>query len=635
MSNLSILRIFILTILSLSLHAKGLENKEYIKNFDVDVLINYDNTITVTENIEVNSLQRLIRRGIYRDLPLIRKSQKFGVNTTAFRILSVSKDGQREAYHLKPITNGIRVYIGHKNRYVKKGLHQYQITYQMSRHIYELGELELNNQKVKMSELFWNITGDGWRFPILNSSATFRLAGNNPSELYLANAFTGKYLSKESAVEVEQENGEVKLRTSRALKKKEGWSVAVRFPSDNIASLNIFQRLKQDIILQGIQYKFAGLILLLVALYGLWYVHGIDPQRETIIPRFNPPEDLSPAKINRAYLHRSHNDAIAAAIMNLAVKGKISIEEDSNIILRKKKSEEDLEPENELSKEERALFNNLFSSNKDDDFITLARTNRKTLLKAKRAFEKELGEFSKPLFTYNIPYMILGILLTLTSLYFFSKGIGSFQAGVFIGAVEFSAIGYLLVLLVNSRTTDSKWKKIRYIFPMIFLSIHGGLFSYHAIGISTLYIVLFLLHCLPLGVFLALIPSATKKGQRLIDKIEGFRQYLAIAEKDRLDKLNPPEMTPELFEKFLPYAQALGEEGSWSLRFEKEVGKSLKENHYSPTWYRSNLNNSYSFSSAALAGSLGSSISSAMATSSSSSSSGSGGGGGGGGGGGW
>ena len=52
-----------------------------------------------------------------------------------------------------------------------------------------------------------------------------------------------------------------------------------------------------------------------------------------------------------------------------------------------------------------------------------------------------------------------------------------------------------------------------------------------------------------------------------MDQIEGFRQYLDVAEEDQLEYLNPPKKTPELFEKFLPYAIALDCENSWAQRF--------------------------------------------------------------------
>jgi hypothetical protein len=32
-----------------------------------------------------------------------------------------------------------------------------------------------------------------------------------------------------------------------------------------------------------------------------------------------------------------------------------------------------------------------------------------------------------------------------------------------------------------------------------------------------------------------------------MDQVEGFKMYLSVAEKDRLNMLNPPEKTPERF----------------------------------------------------------------------------------------
>ena len=63
------------------------------------------------------------------------------------------------------------------------------------------------------------------------------------------------------------------------------------------------------------------------------------------------------------------------------------------------------------------------------------------------------------------------------------------------------------------------------------------------------------------------LQSATREGRKIMDQIEGFRQYLSVAEEDRLEYLNPPKKTPELFEKFLPYAIALDCENSWAKRF--------------------------------------------------------------------
>jgi uncharacterized membrane protein len=121
--------------------------------------------------------------------------------------------------------------------------------------------------------------------------------------------------------------------------------------------------------------------------------------------------------------------------------------------------------------------------------------------------------------------------------------------------------------------------------------------------------------------------------------------FLVTAEKDRLEALNPPNVTPEVFEKFLPYAIALDCENQWSKKFEAEaaaagVTPDSHGNYYAPGWYSGSSFDR--LGSDGFANAIGSSMASAAAAASSapgSSGSGgggsSGGGGGGGGGGGW
>jgi len=63
------------------------------------------------------------------------------------------------------------------------------------------------------------------------------------------------------------------------------------------------------------------------------------------------------------------------------------------------------------------------------------------------------------------------------------------------------------------------------------------------------------------------LQAPTVAGRGILDRIEGFRRYLGVAEEDRLNALTPPEETPELFERFLPYAIALDVENRWAKRF--------------------------------------------------------------------
>jgi uncharacterized membrane protein len=146
--------------------------------------------------------------------------------------------------------------------------------------------------------------------------------------------------------------------------------------------------------------------------------------------------------------------------------------------------------------------------------------------------------------------------------------------------------------------------------------------------------------------FYQLMKAPTLTGRKILDKIEGFKMYLSLAEKERLNLLNPPGRTPALFEKYLPYAFALDVEQEWSEQFSDVLSKAYgPSSDNAPRWYSGT--SWRTLGASGFTSNLGSSLTSAVASAASSSSSSpgsssggggggsSGGGGGGGGGGGW
>jgi uncharacterized membrane protein len=135
------------------------------------------------------------------------------------------------------------------------------------------------------------------------------------------------------------------------------------------------------------------------------------------------------------------------------------------------------------------------------------------------------------------------------------------------------------------------------------------------------------------------LKAPTPVGRDLLDKIEGFRRFLRNVDGNRLNQLMPPDKTPELFDKYLPYAVALDCEIEWAQQFSAVLESARETDNYAPYWYMGNR--VFPISTFPLA--FGASFSNAIAASSTTpgSSSGtdgggfSGGGGGGGGGGGW
>jgi uncharacterized membrane protein len=134
--------------------------------------------------------------------------------------------------------------------------------------------------------------------------------------------------------------------------------------------------------------------------------------------------------------------------------------------------------------------------------------------------------------------------------------------------------------------------------------------------------------------FYVIMPRMTEKGVRTMEHINGFKMYLSVAEKDRIDFHNAPEKNSATFEKFLPYAIALGVTDKWM-----EVFKGI--NMQNPSWYSDSTGHAFSMMAFSSSMSNFSHVASQSFVSAPGSSSGSGGGGfsggggGGGGGGSW
>ena len=116
---------------------------------------------------------------------------------------------------------------------------------------------------------------------------------------------------------------------------------------------------------------------------------------------------------------------------------------------------------------------------------------------------------------------------------------------------------------------------------------------------------------------------------------------MTTAEEERLKVLHPPEKTPELFERYLPYALALDCENEWNAKFASVLAAAAMAGAAQPGWYSGrnwDAGRTGSFTDS-LGSSLSSSVASASTAPGSRSGSGgggsSGGGGGGGGGSGW
>jgi uncharacterized membrane protein YgcG len=622
------------------------DTTERITSYDSDIAVAANGTLTVTETIAVYSAGEQIHHGIYRDFPTRYIDKRGATVKVRFDVTSVTMDGHAEPYDTESISNGIRVKIGDADTEIPTGPHVFVLTYITAR---QIGFFD------KHDELYWNVTGNGWIFPIDRASATIRLPKG--AKILKSAFYTGPQGASGQDARAEQLSGDtIRFLTTARLGPGEGLTVAVGFAKGAVTPPSA-DDLRRDFITDNASAIVAvlGALAMIIFYSAAWWHYGRDPKRGTIIPLFAPPAGLSPEAMR--YIHKMTYDrkAFAAALINMAVKGAIKISEEHHTytLTRTGKSV----GEAGLSASEIAMSDALFDS--PTDSIELKQTNHSDIQRAITALKNSLkNECEKHYFVTNSGWFMGGLgILILTGI---ASALLSDQSGpaafMLVWLSGWSAgTAFLLHQAYNNwvSVVVGPGSRIMNFFSALFTSVFavpfvGGLvFVLYMFGsVMPLWASAALIASGFLAyVFYHLLKAPTASGAALLDQIDGFKMFLETTEKDRLEMLNPPNVTPEVFEKFLPYAIALDCENQWSKKFAAEAeaaGRSAGDNYgYTPMWYAGS--NFGQLGAAGFVSSIGSSLGSAAASAStapgSSSGSGgggfSGGGGGGGGGGGW
>ncbi|HEX8626213.1 MAG TPA: DUF2207 domain-containing protein [Allosphingosinicella sp.] len=627
----------------------GAAAEERILHYLSDVAIQADGGLDVTETIRVRSEGALINHGIYRDFPTRYTSRAGSQVRVGFEVLSVRRDGADEPWHSERQGNGVRVYMGSAETSVPPGEHVYEIRYRTTR---QLGFFEDHD------ELYWNATGNGWVFPIDVAEARIRLP--QPVPFGQRAFYTGPQGSTERNAEVVSEApGEIVFRTTAALAPGEGLTVAPAWrkgvvsppPPPSAARLWI----------QDNGPPAAGALALLAVLayyFHAWRRAGRDPKPGTIVPLFSPPDGLSAAAMRYITEMRADSRAFASALVELGVGGHIRLTEEEGGFFRRDKTRIDKTPGRTAPAEaEAAMLSRLFAGG---DSILMEQKNHATFSGAKDALEEALkSRHEGRLFVRNRIWAVRGLVLMVGALAVPAATIllstpGDYGRNDILVAIAAlllpaAALG-LYVLAAGKYGAMAMSAKI----SAVFLGVIGLLAGVVTIGNAVEGVVAYgeIRRLIPLALPLLALPvvltafswmaAPTREGRAMLDRIAGFRHYLSVAEEERLQTLHPPEKTPELFERYLPYAIALEVENDWASRFTSILAASAASGQtHHMGWYSGNSdpwNDPGDFADS-VGSSLASTISSASTAPGSSGGSGgggsSGGGGGGGGGGGW
>lgn len=629
--------ILILCVLtSLATHAQ-----ESILDFKTTIVVKPNRSVDVTEEITVKAEGYNIKRGIFRDVITTMVNDRGRKQLLNLEVYEVLKNGSPEKFTIERMSTSNRIRIGDADVLLDNGVYTYTIRYNLNRQVRFFDDYD---------EIYWNATGNDWMFQIKKATATIILPEGAVISQHAG--YSGpKDATGCDCRSTSTSPNSVTYTLTSSLSPYEGLTVAAGWQKGIIIAPTAAEMESESFNdYRGIYYGVFGILVIATYLLYAWFRVGRDPAKGAIIPRYEPPDGFSPAACRYVLNMSFDRKAFTAAIVNMALKGYLVIDKSGKHYVLKRVATNTTT----LSPGEKGIADSLFAGM---DTITLSGSYVSSMNTAVTSLQNQLRkDFLKITFHYNFKWMIPAILMAIgVSIAVMSTVI--YDGEIIIGlAVSFFmlifALGFLVAGIAMYRQA-SGFTKIFFLIPAVGIPV-GILiapvyllsdFYPHAIDLVMAigpYVLIFLSMIILIVWFFYLIKAPTVFGRRRMDEIEGLKLFMEVADKDRLNMLNPPDKTPQLFEKLLPYAIALDVENKWSKQFESVIAQAIQNNEYHPTWYVGDSSSAFRVN--AITSSLGSSFSSAVSSSStppSSSSSGSGGGGssggggGGGGGGGW
>lgn len=617
---------------------------ERILQFVSDVKVETNGELLVTETIRLRAEGREIRRGILRDFPTTYTARDGRRVEVGFDVESVTRGGNPENYALERLNNGVRVRIGSADHTLTPGQITYVIRYRTTR---QIGFFD------GFDELYWNATGTGWTFPI--DVAEARITLPEPVNFTQSAFYTGPQgaTGKDAAV-IEQRPGVIVFRTTRPLPPRSGLTVAAAWPKGIVTPPSQAQLarywLRDNLPLF---IGASGLLVLLGYYVFAWLKVGRDPRGGTIIPLFAPPKDMSAPAVRYVANMDFDNRAFSAGILDLAVRGGAKLMDVGKDMKLKY-----VGAGTGVSSPVEAMANELFRSGSS---LSLNDTNHKKIGAAKEKLQKGLADlYLGKLFSNNYGWTAAGAVLWLLMIAAVALSVfltyGSDLGGAMLFGTAFAGPALIIMTFFLLGLIFQQTGFLTFVFGFLFTGafavagiaiILGSAYetTHSVISAISLAMLSPVIAAPLIAIAFVVLKARTVAGRKVMDEIEGFKQYLGVAEEDRLNYLHPPEKTPELFERYLPYAVALDVENRWAERFAGVLAAAAAAGATTAAWYSGNRD--INSDPGGFADRIGSTLSSTVASAStppgssgggSSGSSGggsSGGGGGGGGGSGW
>ena len=495
-----------LAFLLLLVPATALARSIEIRGFAADIIVRRDGSVQVTERITVHFEGSW--NGLYRAIPVAYDWNEFNYNLRLE--LNSARDERGNDLEVETDREGgnrvFRIYVPGAN----DATHTITLTYTVANGLRFFEDHD---------ELYWNVTGNDWDVPVGHASATVTL----PPEVtnIRSTVFTGVHGATQANANVTQTANSLSVSTTTPLGYREGLTIVLGWDPGVVHRPTQTERVASFALANGI---LLAPLLAFFLMHGWWRKHGRDPEALSIAPRYEPPDALTPGEVGMLVDNRADMRDVIATLVDLAVRGWIRIEETEDaalfgLIKNREYTFHLLRPLSEwsaLKPHETALLGALF----DDGSST-----KVELSDLKNSFYKDLPTIKDHLASSLI------------------------DSGFCTRRPDHVVIQYVVLAVLAAAAVG--------VAGALFLSARGENPAPAIIaGILTFVVML---------AFALVMPARTLRGARTREAALGFEEFLQRVEKDRFERVIK---TPEMFEKFLPYAMAFGVEDNWARAFD-------------------------------------------------------------------
>jgi uncharacterized membrane protein len=512
-----------LAVLAISVAASASARQLKIQKFSAEIFVQQDSSLDITETVEANFIGEW--HGLYRTIPVEYVTPQ-GFNYTLFVKLEDATDATGRALKVESSRERHylkwKIYVDDATDAVRTIALHYRVT---------------NGLKFfeDHDELYWNVTGDEWDVPIENASAEIFLPKGATGVRALD--FTGSYGSRAQNANLVTSDNTVNVSMLRPLSFHEGLTVVVGWDKGFVTQPGTSELINQFL---ASNWPIFFPVPVFLFMFWLWYTRGRDPRVGPVAVQYAPPEGMTPAEAGTLVDNDAAMRDITATIVDLAVRGYMVIEEkekdqmlgllkNKEYVFHLKKGPKEWAG---LKSHELVLLAGIFSNGLLPDVELSLLENR---------FYKNLPDIKNSIFDGLMEHG-----------YFQHRP--DYVRSAFVGGGI--AIGVVLFFLGNA------------------LSQKTG------IAVAPFLIAALVSAAIIVG-FGWVMSARTPEGVKALANVLGFEDFLMHVEVDRMDRI---ERTPATFEKFLPFAMALGVEKKWVGAF---------QNIYSqpPSWYQGGLYN--------------------------------------------